>query len=531
MKLFPVLALVLATSFQLFGQKTAPDNWFNLDLKQDKVWGVSTERAYKELPIGKNKEKIIVAVIDAGSDVNHEDLKNILWINEKEVAGNGIDDDKNGYVDDVFGWNFIGGPSGNVKEDTYEYVRVLAAYKGLGLKEGELPTFKSDDEREMYLTARDLYDKNFNELNGQYQQFKAIVSMIEKMIEKSGSKTPTVEQMEAVKVSNKQEEGMLKVAKIIVKTGGLEKSPIMTQFSDAEKQLKTMVEYNLNMDFDPRHLVGDNYANVNERVYGNNQVEAPNTEHGTHVAGIIAAERSNNLGIKGICGEARIMTLRVVPNGDERDKDIANAIRYAVDHGAKVINMSFGKKLSPSKQVVDEAVNYALSKDVLLVHAAGNESENLATNRFYPSPKFIGSSTTVPNWIEVGASGWQKGKKGRVATFSNYGKAEVELFAPGVDINSTVPGSEYKSFDGTSMASPVVAGVAALVRQNYPNLTAAQTKQIILKSAVPCKEKILIPGTKTKAKLSDISVTGAIVNAYEALLLAEKVSKGEVVLN
>ena len=220
MRLITVIALALATSFQLFAQKKAPDNWFNLDLKQDKVWGVSTERAYKELPIGKNKEKIIVAVIDAGTDVRHEDLKNILGVHEKEVAGNGLDDDKNGYVDDVFGWNFIGGPTGNVAEDTYEYVRVMAAYKGLGLKEGELPTFKNDDEREMYLTARDLYDKNFSEINGQYQQFKTIVSMIEKMIERTGTKTPTMAQMDAVKVTEKQEKGIWMIAKYIVKTGG-----------------------------------------------------------------------------------------------------------------------------------------------------------------------------------------------------------------------------------------------------------------------------------------------------------------------
>lgn len=530
MRILTVLAIVLVSSFQLFAQKAAPDNWFNLDVKQDKVWGVSTERAYKELPIGKNKEKIIVAVIDAGTDINHEDLKSILWVNEKEVAGNGIDDDKNGYIDDVYGWNFIGGAAGNVSEDTYEYVRVLAAYKKNGLKEGDLPSFTSDEERELYLTARDLYDKNFGELNGQYQQFKTVVSLIEKMIERTGTKNPTIAQMNEIKVTEKQDKRILMIAKYIVKTGGLEKSPVMQQFSDAEKQLKTMVEYNLNMDFDPRNIVGDNYANVNERIYGNNQVDAPNTDHGTHVAGIIAADRTNNTGIKGICGEARIMTLRVVPNGDERDKDIANAIRYAADHGAKVINMSFGKKLSPQKQAVDEAVAYALSKDVLLVHAAGNESENLALNKFFPNPKFIGNTSSVPNWIEVGASGYKKGKKGRVADFSNYGKNEVDIFAPGVAIHSTVPGSLYKDFDGTSMASPVVAGVAALVRQNYPNLTAAQTKQILLKSAVPCKEKILIPGTKNKAKLSDISKTGAIVNAYEALILADKVSKGEISL-
>jgi subtilisin family serine protease len=319
------------------------------------------------------------------------------------------------------------------------------------------------------------------------------------------------------------------ILKYIIKTGGMENSPIVTGLAEAQVQLGTMMKFNLNKKFNPRNLVGDDYENVSERNYGNNAVNAPNMDHGTHVAGIIAANRYNEEGIKGICGEAVIMTLRVVPNGDERDKDVANAIRYAADNGAKVINMSFGKKLSPNKDIVDEAVEYAMKKDVLLVHAAGNDGLDLATNNFYPSAMLHQTGAKAPNWIEVGASGWEKGKN-RVASFSNYGKSEVDIFAPGVDLNSTMPGSKYKSEDGTSMASPVVAGVAALIRQNYPNLSAVQTKQIILMSAVPCKEKVIIPGTKKKGKMKQLCATGGIVNAYEALVLAEKVSKGEVKL-
>ncbi len=528
MKLFSILALSSLLSFQAYAQKAAPANWFNLDAKKDKVWGISTERAYAELLIGKKPTKVIVAVIDAGTDINHEDLKDNLWVNPNEIAGNGIDDDKNGYIDDVNGWNFIGGKDGNVKEDTYEFTRILGSYIEKGYGEKEIPPFKTKPEEELFIQARKMQKDKYDEINGQYEQFKSILKMLEEMTARTGSKNPTVEQVDALKVEGKQENGIKSLVKYIAKTGGIENSPIMGQFKEAEEQLGTMVNYNLNLKFNPRKLVGDNYEDVSEKFYGNNTVDAPNAEHGTHVAGIIAANRSNDLGIKGICGEAVIMTLRVVPNGDERDKDIANAIRYAADHGAKVINMSFGKKLSPHKDLIDEAVKYAMSKDVLMVHAAGNDAEDIGISKFYPMSKF-NNGDKASNWIEVGASGWQKGK-GRVANFSNYNKTDVDIFAPGVDLNSTMPGSKYKSQDGTSMAAPVVAGVAALVRQNYPQFSASQTKQIILMSAVPCKEKVLIPGTKTKTKLKELCATGGIVNAYQALLLAEKVANGEVKL-
>jgi cell wall-associated protease len=529
MKIIKSLAFATLLSFQAYAQDKAPANWFNLDLKNDKVWGMSTEKAYKELPLGKNGTKVIVAVIDAGTDVKHEDLKMNLWVNTKEIPDNGIDDDNNGYIDDINGWSFIGGAAGDVKEDTYEYTRILASYIKKGYAENETPKFANDKEKEMYEKALELYNKNYEENNEQYQNFLKFMKGIEDLVERTGSKSPSAEQVEALEVTTDAEKSSKKILKYIVMTGGMISSPIMASLNEAKEQLSTMVEFNLNKSFDPRNLVGDNYEDLSERFYGNNHISAPTTDHGTHVAGIIAAERNNDLGIKGVCDKALIMTLRVVPNGDERDKDIANAIRYAADNGAKVINMSFGKLLSPNKELIDEAVKYALSKDVLLIHAAGNDGSDINYTPFYPCATYANSEEKAPNWMEIGAVSWKKGKE-HLASFSNYGAGKVEVFAPGVDITSCFPGSEYKSFNGTSMAAPMVAGLAALIRQNYPSLTAVQTKQIILKSAVVCKDKVMLPGTKKKTKLSKISVTGGIVNVYDALVLAEKVSKGEVVL-
>jgi subtilisin family serine protease len=309
--------------------------------------------------------------------------------------------------------------------------------------------------------------------------------------------------------------------KEIAKTGGAKNSPVQKQLSEAKNSLDKSVNFQLNTSFNPRTIVGDNDDDNTSPFYGNNKVQGPGPEHGTHVAGIIGANAGNEIGVKGVCPQAKIMTLRAVPDGDERDKDIANAIRYAVDNGAKVINMSFGKSFSPHKNWIDEAVQYAESKDVLLVHAAGNDAKNLEFNDNFPTPYLQGSHQSVNNWIEVGASSWKKGKE-LTASFSNYGKNKVDVFAPGEDILSTMPGNKYEEMSGTSMASPVVAGLAALIRSYYPSLTAVQVKDIILKSAVVYNKKVKIPGTKKKAKLSELCKTGAVVNAYEAILLANQ---------
>jgi subtilisin family serine protease len=262
--------------------------------------------------------------------------------------------------------------------------------------------------------------------------------------------------------------------------------------------------------------VGDDLDNPNERYYGNNNVTGPEASHGTHTAGIIGAVRGNGKGLDGVANDVRIMVVRAVPWGDERDKDIANAIRYAVDNGATVINMSFGKTLSPDKAVVDDAVQYAVSKDVLLVHGAGNDGANNDSTGNFPGPHYL-SGGEAAGWIEVGATGRKKGKH-LVASFSNYGKKELDIFAPGEDIYSTMPGNKYQEDSGTSMAAPVVAGICALIREYFPDRKAADIKALLMRTVSTQKDEVVVPGTdRVKKPMKEISVSGGVVNAGQAV--------------
>jgi hypothetical protein len=304
----------------------------------------------------------------------------------------------------------------------------------------------------------------------------------------------------------------------------------MEQLEEGVKYFTDQVKYSYNEAFDPRHIVGDDYEDLTNRFYGNNDVKGPDAEHGTHVAGIIAASRANDLGMQGIADQVRIMAIRAVPNGDERDKDVANAIRYAVDNGAKIINMSFGKAYSPQKAYVDEAIRYAESKGVLLIHAAGNDAKNLDKEPNFPNRRLIGAKKEASNWLEIGASSWGD-EMNFVGDFSNYGKKSVDLFAPGVDIFSTIPGNGYKSNSGTSMAAPVVSGVAALLMSYYPELSVDQVRSILIRSTVKYENlKIKKPGGGAEeapdemVKFSELSITGGLINAYEALKMAEAIS-------
>lgn len=507
----------------------APENWFNLDPQSDRVPGVSTERAYKELLANKTPREVIVAVIDSGIDIEHEDLKGKIWVNTREVAGNSLDDDGNGYVDDVHGWNFIGGPDGeHVDHDTYELTRL---YKKLNDKyEGKTADQVADKhEFALYQQVKKDYEAERAEWEDQaaafrpfYEQYSVARDQLKAAL---GKEEITQEDLD----NFEPETDELRVAEGIVGFA-FSNNLADAQIEEFNEYISRFLDYNLNLDFDPRTIVGDDYNNLQERVYGNALVGGPDPEHGTHVAGIIAADRQNALGIKGVAAPVKIMVLRAVPNGDERDKDVANAIRYAVDNGAQIINMSFGKAYSPDKHIVDDAVRYAAQKGVLLVHAAGNDSKDIDTGNNFPTKRLLGSKKVAENWLEVGASAWGSGDT-FVGTFSNYGRKTVDVFAPGVDLYSTVPGSEYRSLSGTSMAAPVVTGVAALVMAYYPELTAVQVKGIIKKSAVRySKGKVNKPGedpgsSKAQTRFKELSNTGGVANVYYALELAEKVSR------
>jgi len=504
--------------------KKAPKDWFHTDQKNSKMFGVSTEKAY-ELLKGRISQTVVVAVIDSGIDIFHEDLKDIIWKNPKEVAGNGIDDDKNGYIDDIYGWNFIGGKDGkHVAQDTYELTRM---YQLLSKKyEGKSQDEAADKaEYQKYTTIKELYESKKSEAQmeamgfmmfyGNYQRFERLM--------KAYLDTDSLSE-DQLKEIESQDETIAKAQEVLL--GMYQKGISPKQLQEYSEYLTKKVKFHYNLDFDSRQIVGDDYANLSEKFYGNNDVKGPDPDHGTHVAGIIAASRKNSLGIKGIADNVQIMVIRAVPDGDERDKDVANAIYYAVDNGAKIINMSFGKAYSPNQELVEKAIRYAEEKGVLLVHAAGNDAKNTEKEPNYPTP-FYSTKAKASNWVEVGASSWKEGEK-LPAEFSNYGKTSVDLFAPGVDIYSTTPENNYANHNGTSMAAPVVAGVAAMVLSYFPHLNAVQLKDILMKSSIKLnKQSVQMPSEDAedakKVTFGELSVTGGVVNAVEAVKMAQKI--------
>ena len=522
--------LIAAFPFLLNAQDKAPTNWFLNATENGGYPGVGIEKTYNELLKNKKGETVVVAVIDSGVDAEHEDLQEIMWINADEIPGNGKDDDNNGYVDDVHGWNFIGGKDGkNINHDALEISRLAAKYEKMfkGKKKEDL----SKKDRKKF----EAYEAIKEEIDGERSRIEknlvGINSLLEGIagLEKVNGGPFTLEELKELEVSEElaAPKGMVSN---IAENIGLEVAELKEILGDQKDHFDGQLNYYYNPDFDPRGIVGDNYSNPNEKYYGNSDVEGPDANHGTHVAGIIGAVRGNDVGMDGIANNVRIMSVRCVPDGDERDKDVANAIRYAVDNGASIINMSFGKSYVWNKDIVDEAVRYAMKKDVLLVHAAGNDGNNTDEAKNFPNDKFRKKGLFRPkyakNWIEVGALHW-KGGESLAAPFSNYAKENVDIFAPGVDIYSTVVNNEYDSYPGTSMASPMVAGVAAVLRSYYPTLTAQQVKEIILGSASKNSRKVKKPGTDGEmVPFSELSVTGGTLNAYDAVKMAAK-TKGK----
>lgn len=518
-----VYSLLFLISIPVLAQEVPPANWFNLDYETDGIPGVSTEKAYDNLLKGRSNKPVVVAVLDSGVDFLHKDLEGKIWVNTDEIPNNNIDDDKNGYIDDRYGWNFLGNTKGeNIQFDNLELTRQYVFLKKQfgGREEADL-----NNEEKVQFQRYKTYEKEIerqlkeNEENAMY--YGTLVQALD-LIQKDIGKDRV--EIEDLKNYRSKKMVLVKVAALARKSmaEGATFDEIALDLIDNFDYYFNQFKYYYNPEFDPRAIVGDNYEDPYERYYGNNNIKGPDAEHGTHVAGIIAANRENTIGIKGVADNVQIMSVRVVPDGDERDKDIANAIFYAVDNGASIINMSFGKDLSPNKDLVDKAIKYAQKKDVLMVHAAGNESsENFETNNF-PNDRYLRNglfkSKYADNWIEVGASSWEVGPD-LVASFSNYSASVVDLFAPGSSIYSTIPEQKYAEHDGTSMAAPVVAGVAAILRSYFPELSASEVKDILLQTAVRYKNKVRKPGDEEGKRIAfnHLSVTGGIVNTHAAV--------------
>ncbi len=512
-------------------------NW-HLRGAKNNLPGVDIDEALKTFILKKPSYEVIVAVIDGGVDIHHEDLKQNIWVNPKEIAGNGIDDDQNGYIDDLYGWNFLGNKSGeNVQFDTYEATRTLARlrkkYKSIN------PATLSKEQRigyERYLEIeKDIEGKKQN-AEDQWKDLKrneAILLQVIDAVEKELGGLP-LNSFNLAKIDTNKNVYVNVGSKILAQI--LLEQPTINSFDQINQSIKdeygaprTDLEakflYQYNADFNSRKIIGDNYENTEERYYGNNDVKGPDAFHGTHVAGIIAAVRGNGIGMDGVATNVKIMALRAVPDGDEHDKDVANAIRYAVDNGARVINMSFGKGESPYKKAVDDAIRYAEQRDVLLVHAAGNAAEDNDATLHFPvkslDTKGLFRKKEVKNWLDVGAISFSMNED-LIASFSNYGKKSVDIFSPGVRIYSTAPENKYEFADGTSMASPVMAGVAAQIRSLYPKLSAKQVRKAILENGSTFNKKVIKPGTDDSVMLQDLCKTGSYVNASKAIQAASK---------
>ncbi len=494
--------------------RTAPPDWHLLDPANDGVAGVGARRALTELLGNAAPKRVItVAVIDGGVDTSHVSLRGTLLLNARETPANGKDDDGNGYIDDARGWNFIGGASGNIDDDRLELTRLVAGCRANG---GQSPVAATCVELERaYASARAEATTQWAGMRPVLARYDSLLSVIAKDngVEKSAITDATLPRMEpktpASRVALLQVQGFA--------ANGL--TPNVSRA--ARRQVEGRLSFGLNLAFDGRTVVGDTPAMG--RHYGNANVTGPDASHGTAVASVIGAV-SGDSGFVGVAPGVRILPVRVVPNGDEYDKDVANGIRYAVESGAQIINMSFGKPYSPGKAAVDSAVQFAVSRGVLLVHASGNESADVDTVPTFPTSKYAspagGRATT---WIDVGASSWRPNER-LAADFSNYGRTLVDLFAPGLSIFSAALGNAYAREDGTSLAAPVVSGVAALLMSHFPTLTAADVKRILMATVTPFPTlQVFRPGSETeRVPFASLSVSGGIVNAYEAVKMAQR---------
>ncbi|SDK78614.1 Subtilase family protein [Salinimicrobium catena] len=512
--------------------ETELKGWGGADLVSDTIPGMSVQKAYSEIIKNTKGKKVIVAVIDSGVDIEHEDLDGVIWTNEDEVPGNNKDDDNNGYVDDIHGWNFLG----DAVKENMEYVRI---YKKLKPKYNGIPASavkpENKEEFDLYMSAKAEYEKEYNEALGLKNQYEGILQQLkmahDAVSTKLGKEDYTLEELQAMKAETeemKQYKGFLFQVM----------SNVEGNIPDAIAQLNEAIDYfsgrldsHFNLELDGRAIVGDDVNDINDTNYGNNDVTGPTPDkedikHGTHVAGIIAAERNNNRGINGVAHNVEIMPIRAVPDGDEYDKDIALAIRYAVDNGASIINTSFGKYFSTHPEWVIDAIQYAEKNDVLVVNAAGNEGLDLDQKRVYPNDQTPEDPKEIANNVlTVGALNYTYGSN-MIASFSNYGASNVDVFAPGTQIWSTTPNNEYEFMQGTSMAAPAVTGVAAVIRSLYPKLSARQVKKVIMDGGLSSSATVVLGGDPSNTKnFGQLSTSGKMANMYNALILADKLSR------
>jgi len=514
-------------------------NWHWKDYKKDTVHGISLYQAYEFLSKTEKKSTpIIVAILDGGIDTNHLELKNKLWVNQKEIPNNGIDDDNNGFVDDIHGWNFLGGKDGrNIDKAADEKSRIYHTYKSQFESITDSTRLKTALQKKLYQTwkqaAAALAFSNQDAANLQYikmarNALQRLGKVISREMNDSNFTIQNLETFQPVgRITLEAKMAYIKSVQII----GIEKeTPYAEMMDDLNEYIEGKEKSSMAKLTPPENIraeiIKDHYEDLFDNHYGNNDIMGPNSKHGTHVAGLVASIPDSDWQISKLYPSIQIMGVRVVPDGDEYDKDIALGIRYAVDNGAKIINMSFGKSFSPEQPWVDSAIRYAAKKDVLLIHSAGNEFYDLDNIQVYPNPYSSTFQDTAKNVLTVAASSDLFINGSLLTDFSNFGPKIVDVLSPGNKIYSTFPGATNHGYlQGTSMSAPIVSHIAALIRSYYPPLTAIEVKKIIMQSVwkpVNHNESFSIPQKVENKKLQEIAFAGGIVNAANALIMANE---------
>ncbi|MNK22513.1 Subtilisin DY [compost metagenome] len=560
-------AAVLAGNAQLVQKKAKEKvaDWYNLSYDKDGVYGAEVNKAYEFLKGKPVKKKPIVAVIGFGMDAEHEDLKNAVWTNPKEIAGDGIDNDKNGYIDDIHGWNFLGDAKGEMiektnKEGDREYFRLRGLYEGVFFngtdylkfddllqKPVKVPAPSNLAEYRYFRVAlqreSQIAGVALSYYSSKFQKYY-LVNDLESAVKKMYPDLSKVGQYEFTKATNyldhqgSHTDSLVYIARYgFLMTMGINNGyahkanrdsvtyiamrDLTLKYNRAKESYESLLANNV----DARKITGDDYANVSQKSYGNNNLYSNGSFYGTMFSGVIAADRDNNVGIKGIMPQAQLMSLRAYPKeGEPYYKDIALAIRYAVDNKADVIFLGSSNTIYPAFEAkfVNDALLYAEQKGVLIVSNVWDLSHDLSKKGFYPNQYINGKE--LNNFIQVAASD----SLGMPLKTANFGAKELNLFAPGVNISTTYMGTTYRKAGGSGLSGACVAGTAALLKAYYPQLNAVQLRKLILDNVTDRKDVEVEKqvGTKTDMYLfKQLCSTGGILNAYKAVLAADKLSK------
>lgn len=450
------------------------ENYWHLESNTSfKTLSTNLRKTYTEFGEPSEENKVIVAVIDSGVDINHINLRHAIWNNKREIPDNGIDDDENGYVDDINGWNFLGEQNFDQSELTR---KILSMKNSLDIDSQELQKLSEKLQYKRTLLIKELED---------YQKDLYIYQ-----------------------VSLAQQE----LSSVSIFTTALKK--LQAKYGSVEK-LEALISRNIN-----RLSIVFNLHYSPQKIIENNDVsELEEHNHGTHISGVIAAiDHNENAPISIAPNNSIIMPIKAIPvEGEERDEIIAKAIHYAVDNGAKIINLSFKKYTTTHPELLLNAIDYAEKSNVLIVNSAGNRGINIDHTKHYPhgvNPKI---DQVRENWITVAASSSHIGKN-TVARFSNIGRKQVDLFAPGVDIYSLAPNDNFAILSGTSMAAPLVTGAAVLLLSYKPSLSAAQLKQIITKSVrkIP-NHYIRKHNSRRNVLFTRLSSSGGVLDIHQAV--------------